>query len=109
MGWFSGDSEQASHHQQWNNSEPREHEASFTHELLAGAASYEAAKAYEEHEAREGKPPSHEKAKEIMAGIAGAFIDREVESKGLDFVDREKVKYQARQHIDNAPGGRDGW
>jgi hypothetical protein len=44
-----------------------------------------------------------------MAGFAGAFIDREVESKGLDFVDREKVKYQARQHIDNAPGGRDGW
>jgi hypothetical protein len=53
-----GDSEQASHHQQWNNSEPREHEASFTHELLAGAASYEAAKAYEEHEAREGKTHS---------------------------------------------------
>ncbi|KAJ6101853.1 hypothetical protein N7486_004280 [Penicillium sp. IBT 16267x] len=109
MGWFSDDSDQASHYQQWNNSDPREHEASFTHELLAGAASYEAAKAYEQHEEREGKPASHEKAKEIMAGFAGAFIDREVESKGLDFVDREKVKYQARQHIDEVPRERAGW
>lgn len=49
------DSEQADYHQQWNNSEPQEHEASFAHELIAGAASYEAAKAYEEHEEREGK------------------------------------------------------
>ena len=28
------------------------------------------------------------------AGFAGAFVDREVESKGLDFIDREKAKYQ---------------
>lgn len=39
-------------------------------------------------------------AKELMAGFAGAFIDREVESKGLDFVDREKAKYHARQQIE---------
>ena len=30
------------------------------------------------------------------AGFAGAFVDREVESKGLDFVDREKAKYDGR-------------
>jgi hypothetical protein len=41
-------------------------------------------------------------AKELLAGFAGAFIDREVETKGLDFVDREKVKYQAREHAHNA-------
>jgi hypothetical protein len=39
-------------------------------------------------------------AKELLAGFAGAFIDREVETKGLDFVDTERAKYQARQHID---------
>ena len=27
------------------------------------------------------------------AGLAGAFIDREFESKGLDFIDKEKAKY----------------
>lgn len=26
------------------------------------------------------------------AGFAGAFVDREVESKGLDFIDRERAK-----------------
>ena len=28
------------------------------------------------------------------AGFAGAFIDREVETRGLDFIDTEKAKYQ---------------
>lgn len=30
------------------------------------------------------------------AGFAGAFIDREVETKGLDFVDKEKAKYEGK-------------
>lgn len=54
-----------------------------------------------------GKPESHEKAKEIMAGFAGAFIDREAETKGLDFLDREKAKHHARQHIER--GGEGQW
>ena len=43
----------------------------------------QAAKAYEKHCAENGKPDSHAKAKEIMAGFAGAFIDRMVETKGV--------------------------
>ncbi|KAJ5630067.1 CipC1 protein [Penicillium herquei] len=109
MGWFSDDSQQRSHHEQWNSSDPKQHEASFAHELIAGAASYEAAKAYEEHEKREGKPESHEKAKEIMAGFAGAFVDREVETRGLDFIDKEKAKREARKHIDGVPARDAGW
>ncbi|KAJ5986006.1 hypothetical protein N7499_007701 [Penicillium canescens] len=109
MGWFSDDSPQQDYHQQWNNSEPQEHDPSFVHELIAGAASYEAAKAYEEHCDRNGQPQSHEKAKEIMAGFAGAFIDREVESRGLDFIDREKAKYQARQHIEDVSADQVGY
>ncbi|KAJ7059376.1 hypothetical protein C8F01DRAFT_989395 [Mycena amicta] len=68
------------------------HKAALSHELIAGAASHEAAKAYEKHCAENGKPDSHAKAKEIMAGFAGAFIDRMVETKGLDYVDKEKAK-----------------
>ncbi|KAJ5771430.1 uncharacterized protein N7511_003481 [Penicillium nucicola] len=109
MGWFSDDSQQQDNYQQWNNSEPREHDPSFVHELIAGAASYEAAKAYEEHCDRNGQPQSHEKAKEIMAGFAGAFIDREVETRGLDFIDTEKAKYQARQHIENVSADQAGY
>lgn len=44
-----------------------------------------------------------------MSGFAGAFIDREVESKGMDFIDAEKAKYQARQHIDNVPADQLGY
>lgn len=35
------------------------HKASLSHELIAGAAAYEAAKAYEKHCADNGKPDSH--------------------------------------------------
>lgn len=35
------------------------------------------------------------------AGLAGAFIDREVETRGMNFIDREKAKRHAREQIDN--------
>ena len=80
----------------------------------------QAAKAYEKHCAENGKPDSHAKAKEIMAGFAGAFIDRMVETKGvrcshfpiatgwltlprynqLDFVDRERAKRHAKDKVE---------
>ena len=43
----------------------------------------QAMKAYEDHCAENGKPDSHAKAKEVLAGFAGAFIDREFETKGV--------------------------
>ncbi|KAF8607007.1 putative phosphoglycerate mutase family protein, partial [Ceratobasidium sp. AG-I] len=91
MGWFDNDSDQYAAYDQVQN---RPHEAKWSHELIAGAASYEAAKAYEDHVARNGEPDSHAKAKEILAGFAGAFVDREVETRGLDFIDRERAKRQ---------------
>ncbi|KAG9079549.1 hypothetical protein FRC06_007666 [Ceratobasidium sp. 370] len=99
MGWFSDDSDQAQAYDQVTN---KPHEASWTHELIAGAASFEAAKAYEEHVAQNGRPDSHAKAKEFIAGAIGAFVDREVETRGLDFIDKEKAKHHARQQADAA-------
>lgn len=91
----------SSHEDSYNDfSNSPHHEASLSHELIAGAASYEAARAYEQHVARNGQPASHAQAKEILAGLAGAFVDREVETRGLDYVDRERAKHQARQHVD---------
>lgn len=65
------DSQQADYHRQWNNSEPTEHDPSFVHELIAGAASYEAAKAYEQHEEREGKRNSsvHPSIEDMKANL----------------------------------------
>ncbi|EEA19702.1 hypothetical protein TMatcc_009847 [Talaromyces marneffei ATCC 18224] len=106
MGWFSDDSEQANSYQEYQSTK---HESSFSHELIAGAASYEAAKAYERHCEANGQPASHAEAKELLAGFAGAFIDREVETRGLDFIDSEKAKYEARRHIDSVSAGDAGY
>ncbi|KAG2359955.1 hypothetical protein BDR07DRAFT_1360570 [Suillus spraguei] len=72
------------------------HKAKLSHELIAAAASYEAMKAYNAHCEKNGKPASHDKAKEIMAGFAGAFIDHLVETKGLDLMDRQKAKHHGK-------------
>ncbi|KAI0064163.1 hypothetical protein BV25DRAFT_1823732 [Artomyces pyxidatus] len=99
MGWFGDDSEQA---QAYDTYQGAPHKSELSHELIAAAASYEAAKAYEKHVEANGKPDSHAKAKEILAGFAGAFIDREAETHGLDFLDKEKAKYDARKHAETA-------
>ncbi len=58
-----------------------------------------------------GKPVSHSFAKEMIAGIAGAEVDRLAETKGEDFVDRERAKHHARVNAealyDNHYGGQD--
>ncbi|KAL7945478.1 hypothetical protein V8C42DRAFT_345082 [Trichoderma barbatum] len=88
----------------------RPHEAKWSHELIGGAAAYEAAKAYEDHVAENGHPDDHAKAKEILAGAIGFFVDREVETKGLDFIDRERAKRhaqdQAEEQLSNQYGDR---
>ncbi|KAF8729093.1 hypothetical protein AX14_006400 [Amanita brunnescens Koide BX004] len=94
MGWFSNDSDQYAAYDQVNSAP---HKAELSHELIAGAASYEAAKAYENHVSANGQPTSHAEAKELLAGFAGAAVDRIVETKGLDFVDREKAKHYAKE------------
>jgi hypothetical protein len=47
-----------------------------------------------------GHPDEHAQAKEILAGAIGFFVDREVETKGLDFIDREKAKRHAQQQAE---------
>ncbi|KAJ8596000.1 hypothetical protein M405DRAFT_837464 [Rhizopogon salebrosus TDB-379] len=83
MGFFDSFSDSQSQYNDYND-HPAPHEASLSHELLGGAAAFAAAKAYEDHCAANGKPDSHAKAKELLAGFAGAFIDREVETIGAD-------------------------
>ncbi|KAH0826185.1 hypothetical protein J3R83DRAFT_5617 [Lanmaoa asiatica] len=68
------------------------HKAKLSHELIAAAASYEAMKAYNDHCEKQGKPVSHSTAKEIMAAASGAFIDRIIETKGLDAIDKARSK-----------------
>ena len=44
-----------------------------------------------------GEEVSHGFAKEMLAGFAGAGVDRIAETKGADFIDKEKAKHEAKQ------------
>lgn len=78
-----------------------EHEGKFSHELLAGAASFEATKLFEDRQRREGKPVSHAFAKELLAGIAGGEVDKLFETKGLDYLDQRRAREQAQDYAVN--------
>jgi len=102
FGWLhklkESDDERA--YEQVVSAETPEHKAKLSHELITAAAAYEAAKAYEQHCATNGKPDSHAKAKELMAAFSAAFVDRMVETKGLDQIDKEKAKHDAKKRAE---------
>jgi hypothetical protein len=58
------------------HSASEEHKGSLTHEVIAGAAAYQALKAYNEHCEKNGKPVEHAKAKQILAGFVGGALDK---------------------------------
>jgi hypothetical protein len=91
----------------------QEHEAKFSHELIAGAASFEAVKLFEDRQRREGKPVSHAFAKEMLAGIAGGEVDKLIETKGLDYIDRDQAKRDAGERAqlsyDHHYGQQEEW
>ncbi|KIO30919.1 hypothetical protein M407DRAFT_143926 [Tulasnella calospora MUT 4182] len=103
MPFWSDDSAQQDGADAYDQVTNAPHKAELSHELIASAASYEAAKAFENHEAANGERPSHARAKEILAAAIGGFVDREVETKGLDYVDTERAKRQEQAEAQIAP------
>ncbi|KAI6025715.1 hypothetical protein F5J12DRAFT_809959 [Pisolithus orientalis] len=97
--WFTENSAEAAAHKQLSGGG---HTAKLSHELIAAAASYEAAKAYEHHVAKNGKPVNHEKAVELLAALTGGFIDRIAETKGMDEVDKQRAKHEAHKRAQEA-------
>ncbi len=59
----------------------------------------EDATSYKPH--KTGKQVSHAFAKELLVGIAGAEVDKLIESKGLDYIDRKKAKRHAQEIVEN--------
>ncbi|ORY71120.1 uncharacterized protein BCR38DRAFT_479641 [Pseudomassariella vexata] len=78
-----------------------EHESHLSHEVIGGGAAFEAMKLFEDRQRKEGKTVSHAFAKEILAGIAGAEVDKLIETKGLDYVDQEKAKHHAKKQAEH--------
>ncbi|OGE56924.1 hypothetical protein PENARI_c002G06315 [Penicillium arizonense] len=95
MAWGWGESERA--HEQVYNGE-QHHEGKFSHEFAAGAASFAAMKAYEDHQKKSGQEVNHAFAKELLVGFVGGEIDKLAETKGMDWVDREKAKRHAEKN-----------
>jgi len=85
------------HYQNVYNDVQPHHKASLGHEALAGAAGFAAMKAYESHLRASGEQPSHALMKEMLAGIAAFEVDKLVETKGLDWVDKHKAQKLAEK------------
>jgi len=77
------------------------HKSSISHELIGGAAAFEAMKLFEDSQRKKGEVVKHAFAKELIAGFAGAEVDKLFETKGLDFIDREKAKHHAKQQAEH--------
>jgi hypothetical protein len=83
------------------------HEVS--HELLAGAAGFEAMRMYEHHRKREGIVEHHELGKELLAGFAAAEIDKHFEQDRYGHLNRREARRLAEeqaQHLWREQYGR---
>jgi hypothetical protein len=84
MGIFSRHEAKEAHDQVYGGATPH---AELSHELLSGAAGFEAMRIYEHHEL----------GKELVAGFAAAEVDKHFEKGGFGHLDREQARQQAQQ------------
>ncbi|KAG0166450.1 hypothetical protein DFQ30_007194 [Apophysomyces sp. BC1015] len=89
----------SSQHEEVHKEEQEGHKGSFTHEAIAGAAAYQALKAYNEHCEKNGKPVEHARTKQLLAGFAAGALDKLIETKGLDYLDRKKAERHAEEQL----------
>ncbi|KAK3986300.1 hypothetical protein QBC44DRAFT_361640 [Cladorrhinum sp. PSN332] len=94
---------------------PEEHKAKFSHEMIGGAAAFEAMHMWEKEQRKKGKTVDHAFAKEALAAMAGAEADKIFERRGnlKGIADREEAKRHARRKAeemyDSQYGGLEEW
>ncbi|KAJ6172159.1 hypothetical protein N7470_001226 [Penicillium chermesinum] len=59
-------------------------------------------KEYESHCVENGKPCSHAAAKELLAFFSGTSVDRFIDTKGLDHIDKKEVRPSTERHLSEA-------
>ncbi|KAF3919056.1 hypothetical protein ABW21_db0202702 [Orbilia brochopaga] len=94
------------HHAHDHHEEERHHHSHHRHggsharELLAGAAAFAAFRAFESRQRAQGKPVSHALAKELLAALAAAEVEKLIETKGRDkwdeWSDKNKLEDQVK-------------
>lgn len=97
MGFFDRRRAEEAYGQVYGDGIPR-HEV--THELLAGAAGFEAVHMYEHHREREGIDEHHALGKEVLAGFAAAEVDKHFDSGRFGHLDRHQARRQAQEQAD---------
>ncbi|RDW59210.1 hypothetical protein BP5796_12134 [Coleophoma crateriformis] len=95
-GW---DQNQEAYDTAYTNGRPNE--AKLSHELLAGGAAFAGFKMFEDHQRAQGKPVSHQFAKELLVGFAAAEVDKLAETKGEDWFDKERAKHDAKKNAEH--------
>ncbi|KAG9299355.1 hypothetical protein G9A89_014003 [Geosiphon pyriformis] len=88
-----------SHHKKVHQdaAELKKHESHLAHQVIAGAAAFEAYRLYEK---KRNPDEPHSNGKAALAAIAAASVDKLVETKGMDFVDKQKAKRYANKAAD---------
>jgi hypothetical protein len=94
MGLFSHHHAKDAYDQVYGGGRPQHQ---VTHELLAGAAAFEAMRMFEHHREREGIPEHHELAKELLAGFVGAEIEKHFAQGRYGHLNRHEAKQLAEQ------------
>jgi ferritin-like protein len=80
-----------------------------THELLAGAAGFEAVRLYKHHRDREGIVGHHEHGEEMLAGLAAEEVDKHFHSGRYGHLDLDQARAEAQEQAGflwNAQYGR---
>lgn len=103
--------------QLYSNDDRPSSKPNLGHEILGGAAAFEAMHLWEKEQRRKGEPVSHGFAKEALAAMAGAEADKLWERHhgrdGGNERDRERGREHARRQVeelyDQQYGERDEW
>ncbi|KAI8340259.1 hypothetical protein BC941DRAFT_419935 [Chlamydoabsidia padenii] len=95
--------------QQIDKVNEQEHKAEWTHELLAGAAGFEALHLLNKKKKEQGGEVDHALAKELLAGFASASVDGFVESKGMNWIDKQKAKHHAKEEAEKLYSNETGY
>jgi len=102
FGWDDAQNAHSDVYQQgggWDNPQP-DNKGKFSHELIAGAATFEGFKLYEDHQRKEGKTVDHQFAKELLAGFVGGEVDKLVETHGMNEYDKYEAHKHAKKHAE---------
>ncbi|CAG8587525.1 11088_t:CDS:2, partial [Dentiscutata erythropus] len=79
----------------------KKHKGHLTHEIIAGAAAFEAMKHHEKKKQEQtGQKDKHAFLKEAFVAFAVAEAEKLIETKGLDAVDKAKAKKHAREQAE---------